>query len=66
MDVFQDQTKQICGRCVYMENFVVTYGDGSKRPMKVEEQVQRLRELMYEYNGRDKVVPYENITLLID
>ena len=66
MDVFQDQTKQICGRCVYMENLVVTYGDGSKRPMKVEEQVQRLRELMYEYNGRDKVVPYENITLLID
>jgi len=66
MEVFQDEMKQISGRCVYMENLVVTYGDGSKRPMRVEEQVKRLQELVYEYNGRDKIVPYENVTLLLD
>lgn len=66
MEVYLDESKQICGRCVHMENLFVTYGDGSKRPMKVEEQVKRLRELIYEYNGRDKILPYENVTVLID
>ena len=66
MEVFVNEMKQICGRGVNMENLVVTYGDGSKRPMRVDEQVKRLRELIYEYNGRDKVVPYENVTVLID
>ena len=66
MEVFLNEMKQICGRCVYMENLLVVYGDGSKRPMRIDEQVKRIRELVYEYNGRDKVVPYENVTLLID
>ena len=66
MDVFQNEKKEYCGRCVFMDNLVVTYGDGSKRPMRVDEQVKRIRELLYEYNGRDKIVPYENVTLLID
>ena len=66
MEVFLDETKQVCGRTVHMENLVITYGDGSKRPMRVEEQVKRIQQLLYEYNGRDKVAPYENVTLLID
>lgn len=66
MEIYQNELKQWNGRCIYMENLVVTYGDGSKRPMRVEEQVRRIQELVYEFNGRDKVVPYENVTLLID
>lgn len=69
MDVFIDKDnpeKGICGRCVHMENLVVTYGDGSKRPMRVDEQVQRLREMLWEYNGRENIIPYENVTILID
>lgn len=66
MEVFRDSEKKICGRCIHMENLVVTYGDGSKRPMRVSEQVDRLRELLYEYNGRDNISPYENVTVLID
>ena len=54
------------GKFVHMENLVVTYGDGSKRPMRIEEQVDRLRQMIYEYNGRDQVAPYENVTLLLD
>lgn len=65
-DLFYNESKELCGRTVYMENLVVTYGDGSKRPMRIDEQVQRIRELMWEYNGRDKGVPYENVVLLID
>lgn len=66
MDVFKNAENQYCGRCVHMENFVVTYGDGSKRPMRIDEQVQRLREMIYEYNGRDNIVPYENVMVLLD
>lgn len=66
MEVFLDANKQVCGRTVHMDNLVITYGDGSKRPMRVEEQIRRIQELVYEYNGRDKVAPYENVTLLID
>ena len=65
-ELFQNEEKQICGRLIHMENLVVTYGDGSKRPMRIDEQVNRLRELLYEYNGRDNVAPYENVTFLID
>lgn len=66
MDIFLNNEKQICGRCVHMENLVVTYGDGSKRPMRIDEQVKRLREMIYEYNGRSNSVAYENVTVLID
>lgn len=34
--------------------------------MRLDEQVQRLREIIYEYNGKENVAPYENIMLLID
>lgn len=66
MDVFKNEEKQYCGRCVHMENLVITYGDGSKRPMRVDEQVSRLREMIYEYNGKENIAPYENVTVLID
>lgn len=49
-----------------MENLVITYKDGSKKPMPLEEQVQRLREIIYEYNGRDNTPPYEHVRVLID
>ena len=66
MDVFRNEEQQICGRCVHMENLVITYGDGVKQPMPVDRQVQRLREMIYEYNGRENIAPYENVTVLID
>ena len=66
MDVFRNEEEQICGRCIHMENLVVTYGDGSKRPMRVEEQVDRIREMLWEYNGRENIIPYENVTVLLD
>ena len=56
----------IFGRFIHMENLVVTYGDGSRRPMRLDEQVKRLWELIYEFNGKDKIAPYDNITVLID
>jgi len=65
-EIFKNEEDKICGRFVHMENLVVTYGDGSKRPMRLDEQVARLWELIYEYNGRDKVPAYENVTVLID
>lgn len=65
-EIFKNEDKQICGRLVHMENLVITYGDGSKRPMRIDEQVKRIRELMYEYNGRENIAPYENVTLLLD
>ena len=65
-EVLKDDDGHIRGRFIHMENLVVTFGDGSKRPMRIDEQVQRLRQLIYEYNGRDKVYPYENVTVLID
>ena len=66
MDIFLNDESRICGRCVHMENLVVTYGDGSKRPMRIDEQVGRLREMLWEYNGRDSAVPYDNVTILLD
>lgn len=66
MEACKDGDKEIFGRCVHMENLIVTYADGSKRPMRLDEQVKRLWELIYEYNGKDNVPPYENITLIID
>lgn len=65
-DIFYNDEKRVCGRFVHMENLVVTYGDGSKRPMRLDEQVKRLWEMIYEYNGRDKFPAYENVTVLID
>lgn len=66
MEIFRNEEEQICGRCIHMENLVVTYGDGSKRPMRVEEQVDRIREMLWEYNGRENIIPYENVTVLLD
>ena len=34
--------------------------------MRVDEQVQRIREMLYEYNGRGTAAPYENVVLLLD
>lgn len=61
-----DDTHEWCGRFIHMENLVITYGDGSKRPMRLDEQVTRLRQLIYEFNGRDSVAPYEHVKVLID
>lgn len=65
-EIIKNEDGQYCGRFIHMENLIVTYGDGSKRPMRIDEQVQRLWELIYEYNGRDKIAPYDNVTVLID
>ena len=65
-EIILNEEGRICGRFIHMENFFVTYGDGSKRPMRLDEQVKRLWELIYEYNGKDKVPAYENVTVLID
>lgn len=59
------ETNELQGRTVYMENLVVTYGDGSKRPMRIDEQVERLRDLVFTFNGKDTPA-YEKVTLLID
>ncbi len=65
-ELYRNEAKEWCGRFVHMENLVVTYGDGSKRPMRIDEQVSRLRELIYEYNGKENVAPYENVIVGID
>lgn len=58
--------KTIKGRIVHMENLIKRYEDGSRRPMTIDEQVARLRAILYEYNGRDNIAPYDNVTLLLD
>jgi len=65
-EYYKTDEGRIEGRFVNMENLVITYGDGSKRPMRLDEQTQRLREIIYEYNGKDNIAPYENIMLLLD
>ena len=65
-DIITREDGSIGGRFVHMENLIVTYRDGSKRPMTIEEQVQRIREMVWEYNGRENAAPYENVTLLLD
>ena len=65
-EIFKDDQDQYCARFIHMENFIVTYADGSKRPMRLDEQVKRFWELIYEYNGRDKVPAYENVKVIID
>jgi hypothetical protein len=61
-----DNDHQTRGAFVYMENLIKKFSDRTLRPMTSEEQVQRIREMIYEYNGRDRVPPYENIMLLVD
>lgn len=66
-EIFKDdETHEIKGRFVHMENLVHTFNDGSKRPMRLDEQVDRLRQIIYEYNGKDNVPAYDNIMVLID
>lgn len=65
MEVFKHPELGFCGRCIHMENLVVTYGDGSKRPMRIDEQVSRIRQLIMYYNGY-KAAPYEKVTVLLD
>lgn len=55
-----------CGRFVNLINLVKRFSDGSKKPMVIEEQVQKLREIIYEYNGRSKFPLYDNVTVLLD
>ena len=57
---------RIKGKFVHMENLVHLYGDGVKKPMTVEEQVQRLREIIYYWNGGDRVPAYDNVKVFID
>lgn len=67
MDLYKDdETNEWCGRCAHMENLIVRYADGSKRPMRIDEQIQRLREIIYDYNGKENSAPYENVTVLLD
>lgn len=61
-----EQEGKIKGRFVHMENLVHMYGDGVKKPMDIDEQVKRLRELIYYWNGSDRVPAYDNVKVLID
>lgn len=54
------------GRVVSMTNLVMTYADGSHKPMRLDEQIATLRRMIYEYNGRDKGTPYENVMVFFD
>ena len=54
------------GRIVNLVNLVTTYADGSHKPMRLDEQVAKIRQMIYEYNGREKGTPYENVTVLCD
>lgn len=65
-DVYKNEHGIWEGRIVNMVNLVITYQDGSHKPMLLEEQVNTIRRMIYEYNGREKGVPYENIMFLID
>ena len=65
-DIIEREDGTIGARFVHMENLITVYGDGSKRPMKIEDQVQRLREMIYDYNGRDNNAPYDNVMFLLD
>lgn len=57
---------RIKGKFVHMENLVHLYGDGVKKPMTIDEQVQRLREIIYYWNGGDRIPAYDNVKVFID
>lgn len=57
---------RIKGKFVHMENLVHLYGDGVKKPMTIEEQVQRLREIIYYWNGGDRIPAYDNVKVFLD
>lgn len=66
-EVYEDEgDHQTRGAIMYMENLIKMFDDHSSRPMTMAEQVQRVREMIYEYNGKDKVPPYDNIMFLVD
>lgn len=65
-EVYKNDAGTWEGRVVNMVNLVTTYADGSHKPMRLDEQVDTLRRMIYEYNGRDKAVPYENVMVFID
>jgi hypothetical protein len=66
-EIFTDEADgKIKGRFVNMENLIQTYSDGKVAPMTSIQQVQRVREMVYEYNGRDNIAPYDNVMLLVD
>lgn len=54
------------GRFVNLINLVKRFSDGSKKPMVIDEQVQTLREIIYDYNGRGKYPLYDNVIVLLD
>lgn len=60
------QEGRVKGKFVHMENLVHLYGDGQKRPMTIEEQVKRLREIIYYWNGGDRVPCYDNVKVFLD
>lgn len=65
-EAFKDEEGRWCGRVVNMINLVTTYADGSHKPMRLEDQVDVLRGMIFEYNGREKANPYDNIKLLLE
>lgn len=65
-EVFKNDNGIYEGRICTMVNLIQTYADGSHKPMPLNEQVDKLRELLYEYNGREKIPAYENIMYLMD
>ena len=54
------------GRVLNMVNLVRQYADGSKKPMTIEEQVDTLRKLIWNYNGKERGIAYENVWVLFD
>jgi len=65
-EVYKNDANIWEGRVVNMVNLVTTYADGSHSPMKHDQQVDVLRRMIYEYNGRERNAPYENVMVLMD
>ena len=65
-EVYKNEQGTWEGRVVNMVNLVTTYADGSHKPMRLDEQVNTIRSMIYEYNGREKAAPYENVMVFVD
>ena len=65
-EVYKNDSGVWEGRVVNMVNLVTTYADGSHKPMRLDEQVAKMRSMIYDYNGREKGTPYENVMVLLD
>ena len=65
-EIIHTDDGRVKGKFVHMENLVHLYGDGVKKPMTIDEQVQRLRELIYYWNGGDRIPAYDNVKVFLD